>query len=450
MHRIAVVGGGLSGLAHAYYIKKKWPDSEITVFEPGKLGGNIRTEEFEGYLLETGPDSYLDRSGLLNALVRELSIQTELLFEEKRSAQRYILKDGFLAKAPKSAGGLITSSLLFFPEKIKIFFAMRKKFSLWPTITLFDTARNILGLSAAEYLASPFARGVFGSEAEDLEFSALFPELFKKITTAPKLKNALKEFSIERREFWAGELGNISFERGIYSFKKGLATLVDALAEALKKQGVNIVADKISKIQIDQEKRHNLSSKAKAFGAFDRVVFSVGATELAYIWRDLDKDLSRKVAELSSSAVSVVYNGWNKKEFAPGGYGFLAPRKERAAILGCIFASNVFPGRAPGGKFLTKTMISGDSGVFKDEELADMAEGSLARLLKIRSKPLWRKVYRHNPGIPRYAPGYSEWKRDVFDLLKKHEGVHLAGWCFSGVGLADQLESAYLYARNLG
>ena len=448
MQHFAVVGGGISGLSHAYFLKKKYPDAHVTLFEAGEPGGNIATQQHEGALLEPGPDSYLDRSGLFNRLAEEIGIKEQLVFEDKRSAKRFILKDGYLVSAPKGPGSFIFSSLLFFPEKIKIFLAMGKKFSLWPTITLFDAARNVLGYSAAEYLASPFARGVYGSEAEDLEFSALFPDLFRKITEAPKLKVAMKNYTRERREFWQNELGNVAFEKGIYSFKGGLITWVKALHTALEKAGVEIVRDKIAKVQRDSEKRIVLSSKAKPYPAVDRVVFAIGSADLAYIFREFDKELSRKLGDLKYSPINVVYSCWNKKEFNPGGYGFLAPRKECAPILGSIFASNVFSGRVTDDKFLTKTMISGDSELFKDDELGSLAADSLSRILKVRVKPLWTKVFRHNPGIPRYAPGYGEWKREVREMTAKHEGVHFAGWAFSGIGLADQVESAYLYAKS--
>lgn len=449
MHRIAVVGGGISGLCHAYFIKKRHPDAEIVLFEAGNLGGNIRTEKHEGSILEPGPDSYLDRSGLFNHLVSELGVQQELLFEDKRAAKRFILKEGFLVSAPKSPLGLITTSLLFFPEKIKIFLAMRKKFSLWPTITLFDAARNVLGFSAAEYLASPFARGVYGSEAEDLEFSSLFPALYAKISESPKLSVAFKEYTKERKAFWQKELPGTSFERGIYSFKNGLLTLVQALEAGLRKSGVAIQKDKIARLNRDAGQKIVLSSKAKSYDAFDHVVFATGTEDLAYIWREHDKELSRKLGELKCSPINVVYNAWNKKDFQSAGYGFLAPRKERSPILGTIFSSNVFPGRAPADQFLTKSMISGESDLFKDAEIASLAEESLGRILKVRAKPLWSKVFRHSPGIPRYAPGHGEWKKEVFGLLKNHQGIHVAGWAFCGIGLADQLESAYLFAKDL-
>lgn len=448
MLHYAIVGGGISGLSHAYFLKKKVPTAKITVFEPGEGGGNIATQSHEGVLLEPGPDSYLDRTGLFNTMVSEIGLKDKLIFEDKRSAKRFILKDGYLVSAPKSPLGLITTSLLFFPEKIKIFFAMGKKFSLWPTITLFDAARNVLGFSAAEYLASPFARGVYGSEAEDLEFSSMFPDLFRKIVEAPKLKVAMKQYAQEKRAFWQGELGELQFNKGIYSFKGGLTTWVQALRENLEKSGVEFVRDKIARIGRDTDKKIVLSSKSKSYPAADRVVFTIGTADSSYIFREHDKELSRKVAELKYSPINVVYSLWNRKEFNAAGYGFLAPRKERAPILGTIFASNVFPGRAPEDKFLTKTMISGDSELFKDDELGSLTEESLARIFKARVKPVWTKVFRHNPGIPRYAPGYGEWKREVQALVAKHEGVHFAGWGFSGIGLADQVESAYLYAKS--
>lgn len=448
MQRFAVVGGGISGLCHAWYLKKFLPESHITIFEAARLGGNIATESYDGCTLEPGPDSYLDRTGLFQSLVSELGITNKLLPEEKRSAKRYILKEGYLVSAPKSTWGLITTPLLFFPEKIRMFLALNKKFSVWPTITLFDFARNVLGFSAAEYLASPFARGVYGSEAEDLEFSSLFPQLFAKIANAPKLKIALREYARERRAFWQNELGERKFNKGIYSFEGGLISLVNALRDNLQKSGVIFVADKIARLQADGQGNSTLASKAKAHGAFDHVIFTCNSNELAQIFREKDKELSHKLGELKYSPINVVYSCWNKKQFSASGYGFLVPRKERAPILGSIFASNVFAGRTSEDKFLTKTMISGDSGLFNDQELASLAHESLGRILRMRATPLWSKVYRHQPGIPRYAPGYGEWKQEVLAMAQKHRGVHLAGWSFCGVGLADQVESAYLYAKG--
>jgi len=445
MRRIAVVGGGISGLSHAYFWKQKHPEDKIFLFSGAKIGGNIATEIFEGATLEPGPDSYLERNGLFTKMVADLGLSNELLAENNKNAKRYILKDGYLASAPKSPGGLITTSLLFFPEKFRIFFAMGKKFSLWPTITLFDAARNVLGISAAEYLASPFARGVYGSEAEDLEFSSLFPKLYAHIVNAPKLKQGLKAYNQERKEFWATQLPDVSFKRGIYSFKGGLITWVQAIEKSLRDSGVEIIQEKISRID-KSTALHTLASKTKSYGEFDRVVFTGSAADIGYVFRDFDKEFSRKIAEIKFSPINVVYNAWARKDFAQSGYGFLVPRKERAPILGTIFASNVFSGRIGDDKFLTKTMISGDSEVFKDAELASITEESIARIFKTRAKPLWSKVFRHAPGIPRYAPGYGEWKKEIVALIAKHEGVRLAGWMVSGIGLADQLETAYAHA----
>lgn len=449
MQRIAIVGAGVSGLSHAWFLKKQLPESEISIFYSGKVGGNIATETHDGCLLEPGPDSYLDRTGLFNQMVDDLDLREKLLFEEKRSAKRYILKDGYMVKAPTGPLGFFLTSLIFFPEKIRMFLAMGKKFSLWPTITFFDAARNVLGISAAEYLASPFARGVYGSEAEDLEFSSLYPELFKKISQAAKLKLALKDFSKENREYWQKELGDVKFQKGIYNFQGGLITWAQALEEKLKAAGVKFVADRISRIGQDETRKPVLSSKAKPYGSFDRVIFTVGSADLAYIFREHDKELSKRVVEMKYAPINVVYSAWNPKEFSVAGYGFLVPRKERAAILGTIFASNVFKGRSPADRFLTKTMVSGASDVFKDDDLSSLAEESLCRILRSRAKPLWSKVYRHAPGIPQYAPGHSEWRRDVLALAAKHEGVHFTGWNFSGVGMANQLEAAYRFSKTM-
>jgi protoporphyrinogen oxidase len=94
-------------------------------------------------------------------------------------------------------------------------------------------------------------------------------------------------------------------------------------------------------------------------------------------------------------------------------------------------------------------MVSGESDLFKDDELASLAAESLSRVMKVRAKRNGAAFFGIRQGIPRYAPGYGEWKREVMSHLEKHPKLHFAGWAFSGIGLADQLESGYLHARSL-
>jgi len=374
-------------------------------------------------------------------------LTNELLAESKSTSKRYILKEGLLLKAPMKPFQLLTTALLFFPEKIKIFLAFRKKFSVWPTISFFDLARNVMGFSAAEYLASPFARGVYGAEAEDLEFAALFPELFKKIASAPKLGQALKEFSIERREYWNRELNGIEFKKGIYSFKGGLRTLLQSLIKNLKENGVEMQSVKIVRIR-PEGRGYSLSSKNQTIGTFEKIILATSAMESANLVREFDKELATRLSELTYSPVNVLYAAWDKKNFFHNGYGFLVPRKEKLSIMGTIFASNIFSGRSDENTFLTKTMISGDNVLFKDEELANLSFESHQRIFKSLTAPRWTKVYRHTPGIPRYAKGYGEWKRDVLSMAAQHKNLNFAGWCFSGVGMSDNLEAAYQFAKT--
>ncbi|MCX7632685.1 MAG: protoporphyrinogen oxidase [Turneriella sp.] len=447
MVKIAIVGGGFSGLCHAWFMKKTLPDAGITVFEASNFGGQIATTRHNDCLLEPGPDAYFDRTGLFLQMVAELGITDRLRTEEKKSAKRFVLKEGYLVKAPQSPWGVIFTPLLFFPEKIRLVLALNKRFSVWPTISLFDFARNVLGASAAEYLASPFARGIYGSEAEDLEFSSLFPQLFAKMQSATKLRHALKEYLRERRDFWQKELG-ISARPGIYNFSEGLITLVDALKQVLEQRGVHLVKDKIIRISRDNSGAYLLASKSKTYGNFGRVIFCCGAPDAAAIFRELDKELSQQLSELKHSPMNVIYTAWDAKDFSASGYGFLVPRREQYPILGTIFASNVFSGRAPENVFLTKTMVSGDSELFTEEELASLVVESLSRIFRRKLQPLWSRVFRHRPGIPRYAPGYGEWKQQIADRLAQHPGLFLRGWAFTGIGLADQAESAYIFAKS--
>ncbi len=339
---------------------------------------------------------------------------------------------------------------MFFPAKIKVFLALRKSYSLWKGISLFDACKHVFGQQFAEYFASSLGRGVWGTEAEDLEFAAAFPDLFEAIVENEKSTNKLslmklvKKLGAEKAAYWQNELGTIDpkFEKGLYTFKGGLQTLTDALREELKSSAAKIESVKVSRIS-SQNKEYYLQTKSQKYGPFNKVIFTCNPTELGALFKDYKKEVATHLSKAQYSPITVVHMAFNRKKFSTDGFGFLVPRKEKISMLGTLFSSNIFPHKADKKTFLTKTMIAGDTKLFDDDEVVAMAKEGLKRAYGLKADPEFSKVARHSPGIPRYFNGFSEWKSELDTMLQDYPGLHLLGWNYQGIGLANCLENAY-------
>lgn len=449
--KTAIVGAGARGLSIAYHLKKFTPDEDITLIEAENWGGVIASDEKEGCVLEHGPETYQARVPLLHKLSAELGIADKLISADKSSKKRFIYKEGHLLKAPTGPLSLLTSSLFFFPVKFRIFTSLKKNVNIYPENTFFEVAKNLFGEPFAEYVASPAARGIFGTEAEELEFAAAFPKIAEAINKESSLKKAMKAFAAERRQYWLQQLGEEAFngfEKGLYSFKGGLSVLTDALKTQIRDKGVKLETARISGFNKSKE-GYTLLAGSKKSGPFERVIFTTSPSELAEIFKEHDKELSKLFNRYEVSAMTVVHSVWSAKGFKPDGFGYLIPRKEKQPVLGTLFSSRIFKEKAPADKTLTKTMIGGDSSVFSDDDLAGMVYDHMNRLFGVKEKPLYTEVKRIKPGLPKYGRGYAALRRETMQLLEQFNGIDLSGWHFDGIGLPDAIEGGYQKALEL-
>lgn len=452
MERIAIVGAGLSGLSAAYHLVNKGFEGEIDLIEEGQPGGKVHSENYEGAILEHGPETYFVRSPLVAKLSRDLGIAGDLLPASKSSNMRFLAKEGSLEKLPSGPLSFLFSSLIFFPQKIALLRGVRKKLGLWEELSMFEVARMLFGETIAETFASPFSRGVYGCEAEDLEFAAAFPQIYERLSRGESLMKSIKGVAEARREYWSSELGEESVQsmtKGIHSFRGGLQQLTDALYKEISGyEKVHRIEASVKGIERSGEQYVLKGNKALP-GKYNKILFTVQAERLSHIFSDLNGELTEKLSQMHYSPVNIVFQSWKKSEFSPNGFGFLAPRKEKLPLLGTLYSSNIFPDRSRQDESVTKTIIAGDGNLFSDDELSDISARTIQKLHRTKANPVWQKVVRHTPGIPRYFKGYSSWKREVEQMLKSHPGIELAGWDFQGMGLPEALEGGYHYAKRV-
>jgi len=445
MQKIAIVGAGISGLSAGYFLKKQESENNIKIFEADSFGGQIQTIEKENTLFETGPE-YLHLDGLLiDKLIKELNLTDELLKATKAEKQKYTIKEKQWYKFPNEIEEFPKSSLIFIGRKLKIKSFLKKKLSYWDTMSLFDMFKTIFAEQGAEYLGSGFSRAIFGSEADDIEFSSAFPNFYKNLLSEESVYKALEKTVLEKQNYLKEKLNIKEInqkETGLYTFKNGMRTFTSALKENLLNQKVKFEKIRISKItKIKSE--YFIYAKGQKFGPFDKVIFSVPPAELGKIFREMDKTLSRSFLQIEKSDLTTVTTVWNRKDFSQSGFGFVTPRKEKINILGATYLSNLFPDKYEKKQFVVKSFFSADTDLFQDEEIEHMVIEAFGRLFKIKNQPIISLVHRVKTGLPKYSIGFSKIKKEINEQLNQHVGIYLLGWHFNGMSINSNVESAF-------
>lgn len=444
MKNIAIIGAGLSGLVSAWYIKEFHPEVKVTIFEADKTGGQISTHEFNNTLIESGPLFLLLENPVLHHIVSR--IQPEGLIPCK-DEKAYVLKDTYYQKAPGGFMEFENGMFSFFSGGFSSFFGLKKKASLWETVSFFDFLKSTYGLNYAETLGSAFARNIFFTEAENLNFSAAYPDLYRELKKGKNLKDTLASYGSETKSYWQKEI-NGTFTPGIYYYKGGLSKLISDITADIKTRGCQIEISKIYEIG-GKQGEYFLHSRKNKYGAFDKIISTVSAPEQSNIWKVLHKELSLKLAELKHRSVSCIYSAYNPKDFNRAGLGFFAPRKEKLTISGAWYINSINQDIENSNQFITGTLIPGDLSLFSDQELIDIQINDFEKVFSLKTKPLWSQVIRRESAGPLLDNHYLPWKNSVADYLREMPDIALTGNDMASGEINQILDQAYHIAKSL-
>lgn len=437
MTRVAVVGGGIAGLASALAVRRRMPEALLTVLEAApRPGGNIRSERVDGYLCEWGPNGFLDRVPETLALVRELGLAPRLHVSDDRARRRFIFRRGRLHPVPGGPGGFLASDLLSWKGKLRI--AMEPMARPRPdgdeTIHAFASRR--IGGEAASTLVDSMVSGVFAGDSRALSLRACFPKMWAMETEHGGLFRALlarmRERRVRRGDAVGSPLGTLT------SFRDGTEELVRAAATAL--------GDSL-----------RLASPARALRATssgwcldvdggtgleaDAVVLAAPPSASAPLVAGVDDLLAAELAAIPSAGLAVVALGYAERDLPRplDGFGFLVPRGEGPRILGVLWDSSVYPGRAPEGRVLLRAMIGGardpEAVRLDDGALLEIVRRDLASTMGLDREPELVRVFRHPLGIPQYVVGHRDRLARIEDRLARHRGLFVTGNGYRGIAI---------------
>jgi protoporphyrinogen/coproporphyrinogen III oxidase len=449
--RIAIIGGGISGLSLAYFLLEKDPDLDIIVFESEKrLGGKIWSEKSDGFLCEWGVNGFLDNKPRTLELSRKVSL--EPLRSNDASRKRFIFSDSRLHRLPESPPAFLASSLMSLPGKLRIMAELVIPGNVKEEETLAAFARRRLGKEAYEKLIDPMASGIYAGNPETLSLRACFPKVYDLEARYGGLIRGMLRLQRERKKQGIGGKVGAGPGGALTSFYHGMGELVSALRDFL---GERIRLG--SKVQ-------GIDKKGRGYVLFfpdgssietDIVVSASPAYAVSEMLRNMDRRLSNLVAEIPYPSLAVVCLGYRKEKIhSPvDAFGFLIPSREKRKILGTLYDSSIFPNRAPEGYVLLRSMVGGAraSALARENEakLVDLVQGELAAIMNIRSAPDFIRVYRHEMAIPQYTVGHLERLRNIDTIRQKHKNLYLTGNAYRGIGVNDCIENSFRLAEKM-
>ena len=452
---VAVVAGGVAGLATALQLldraAERGVDLQVTVFEKGAdPGGNLQTLQADGWQLEWGPNGFLNNEPATLRLVARLGLDEALLPSSDLTRHRFLLVDGRLQEIPTSPRAFVKSRLLparakwrmagepFVPPRRDLGRAHEDP-ATDETVDRFGRRR--LGAEFAEVMLDPMVKGVFGGNSRQLSLAAAFPRMVELERDHGGLFKAM--FALARKRRREGKRAADAGPSGVLtSFQGGMGQLIAALARTLDAdpRAELRLGAAVSRIDEDGDGWRVAGPDFRA-GPFDAVVNAAPAHAAGVQLGEVSAVLRENLLAIPFAPMAVVALGFDRAAVKHDlrGFGLLIPSRERRELLGALWTSSIFPGRAPAGKVLLRCMAGGadNPGAIEldDEALTNLTLAELRPLLGIKGHPDMVRIIRHRRAIAQYVPGHLARLAAVERELARHPGLFLTGSSYKGISV---------------
>jgi len=456
---VVIVGGGISGLAAATRLAERLDPASITLIEAeSRLGGKIRTERTGEFVLESGPDCFLAAKPAGIELCRRLGLSDRLIGTNpstrksfvKRAGRLHPLPDGITGLVPSRLMPLLTTGILSLPGRVRAgleLFVPRRHGATEESVAEFSRRR--FGSEAYHWLIEPLLSGIYAGDGETLSLESTFPQMRETELGDGSL---LKPLLFGRT---GGPASSSPTRTGFVTLKGGLGELVEALTTRLAGASV-LLGTKVKLVRgavVGRGYRVELTDGRTIES--DTVVLATPAYASAAILESLSTDLStalRTIPFVSTATISLAFP-WTAFPTLPQGYGYLSPRAEGGPLVACTWTSNKFPERAPRDAVLARCFIgrAGADEVVQagDSVLLDLAMEELRRVAGVSESPLLYRIARWPAGMPQYTLGHRQRIERIDRMLAGHQGLHLAGASFHGVGIPDCIASGWAVADSI-
>ena len=452
MKRIAIIGGGISGLSAAYTIEEKRRSGtpvEYVLFESKpRLGGVLVTERVDGCLVEAGPDSFLTEKPWAADLCTRLGLGDQLIGSNDAARKTYILVKNKLVVMPDGLMFMVPTKIM--PTVLSPLFSVRTKLRMareWfhpphkasADETVAEMVERHYGPEMVDMLADPLLSGVYGGEATQLSVRAVLPRFADMESKHGSLGRAMLS---ARKKMAAAPKAPA---RPLFtSLKNGMQQMTDALVASLDP---NALKTSVPVELLVRELEGWTVSAGYQSDQFDAVIIATPTPAAASVLQSADENLSAELRSIQYSSSVTVTLGYDDKvrRSLPPGFGFLVPRSAGRRMLAATFVHNKFPHRAPADRAIIRCFLGGarDEQILQssEEEIVQIVRDELEQIINLRSEPLFSRVYKWRSAMAQYSVGHLERLQRIEALRQNLPGLALAGNGYTGIGVPDCVRS---------
>ena len=482
IRRVAVIGGGITGLAAAQRLVSSCDNIEVVIFEASRrLGGIIRTEVADGFLMELGPDSFITNKPAAIKLCEEIGFSSQLIPTDARYRRSLVLRngkplpvpDGFMLMAPARPSAILTTPILSLAGKLRLLCeALISRRPNDDDESLASFVRRRFGQQAFERLVQPLVGGIYTADPELLSLKATMPRFLEmEQSHGSVIRATLAQQKIDRGQgFRRGDNDESSGSGARYGLfataAGGLSDLVAAIEQALRKSGrvtMHLGTDVTFVERTSESEQQTFGRPAWTIRSrdqqplgFDAVIVTLPTYAAANILKGaVSSELLTSLNAIKYASNAIVLSGHQVSDFnhPMDAFGLVVPAIEQRKILAVSFSSRKFPGRAPDGQILLRTFVGG---AMQPELLAndsDTIQGfvnaELRSIFGMKADPMFSEVITYNNAMPQYHVGHLDRVAAIESLVEKHAGLHLAGSAYHGVGIPDSIASGQAAADRI-
>ena len=446
--KVAIIGGGLTGLSAAYYMGKAFPNWDIHVLESSnRWGGKVQTKRRDDYVVEVGPDSYLARKTSMTDLVKELGLGDTLV--RNATGESYIYHQGQMKPIPGgSIIGIPTEFLPFAMSSLLSWFGklragldiFKKPYPGNEDMSIDVFFRYHLGDELVNLLIEPLLSGIYGGDLKRLSLLGTFPEFRQLEQKHGNLVKGMMAMQGMRKQSGAATEGQFAQLTG------GLESLVDALVEQMPKNVSLYTSTEVLEASYTDE-RYTVQTQ-NGTDSYGRLVITTPpkAYENFFVGDEKFEDLRH----MEQSSCAIVIMSLPKSAFTKPlqGTGFVITRSTETPLTACTYISSKWPQTTPQDKVVLRVFLGKptDSTVdtHSEEELCELALSEIRNILKFTGNPEWMEVVRLQKSMPQYEVGHKDRIATIMEhVAQNYPGLALIGTPFKGVGMPDGIKQAY-------
>ncbi len=441
---VVIVGAGISGLTTAYWLRRSGID--VTVLEQGvSAGGTMQTVREDGWLIELGPNSALETTPLFKEMFAGLGIEKEHAYADPASDKRFILRDGRLHALPLGPGSFLRTGLWTAYGKLRLLkepFVGRAPEE--ESVAQFVERR--LGREFLDYAINPFVAGVYAGDPGQLSVRSAFPKLYALEEKYGGLIKGMVKGARERKQ----RAEKAKDRAKMFSFVEGMQTFPDAINRWLgNRVRFRCAVTSLSRASSTSEGAPGsytvtgMQNGSPFSIVGDAVVVAVPAYVAAALVRPHAASLANLLEAVYYPPVAELFLGYASRQIATplDGFGYLVPAAEKRQILGTIWSSSLFPGRAPAGCVALTTFVGGarqpELVGLDDTDLLERVTGEIRSILGAHGDPVFSRIIRWNKAIPQYNVGYQSVLDAVAAFETEHPGVFFCSNFRGGIAVGD-------------